>query len=189
MCRVAAAGVYHIFHIQRVSVFVHQFMRTEKLQRLAALLTFMRHCFIADIGRCFFADQTDSTQLLFPPFATHLPQFSIPPVGAKHTCQRTRYEFIGHRFAAVSFPTKFLKRRRDNIQTQGFRSHLFPCLADFFWLNVIGGVQITTSGLKTHAHMRCYQGGQAFHLILAHFRQDQQPLQPLMACHKTERNR
>ena len=73
MRRVAAAGVYHILHVQRVAVFVHQFMRTEKLQRLTALLTFMHHGFIADIGGCFFADQADSTQLLFPPFATHLP--------------------------------------------------------------------------------------------------------------------
>ena len=73
MRRVAAAGVYHILHVQRVAVFVHQFMRTEKLQRLTALLTFMHHGFIADIGRCFFADQANSTQLLFPPFATHLP--------------------------------------------------------------------------------------------------------------------
>ena len=147
MRRVAAAGVYHIFHIQRVAVFVHQFMRTEKLQRLTALLTFMHHGFIADIGRCFL--------LTGRQHATALPAIrNASSIISDTTSRRTTYapanrnEFIGHGFTAVSFPAELLKRRRDDIQSQGFRCHLFPCLADFFWLNVIGGIQITTSCIK-----------------------------------------
>jgi hypothetical protein len=78
--RIAAAGVNHVFHVQRVTVGVHQLMRAEELQRFAALLAFVDHGFIADIRGRFLVNQANSAQLFLAPFAAHLPQLAIPPV-------------------------------------------------------------------------------------------------------------
>ncbi|MND92260.1 hypothetical protein D3C80_844120 [compost metagenome] len=81
MRRIAAAGIHHVFHIQRVTVGIDQLMRLEKLQRFAALLAFVDHCFIADVRGRFPVDQANGAQLFFPPLTARLPQFAIPPVG------------------------------------------------------------------------------------------------------------
>lgn len=164
-------------------------MRAEELQRFATLLAFVYHGFIADIRGRFLVDQADGAQLLLPPLAAHLPQFAIPPVRAQHARQRRWDQFIRHRLAAALFAAQPLKGRRDDLKAHGFCSNPFPCLADFFWFNIVTDKQITAGRIKTHAHMCRNQRGKALDLLLIHFRQYQQPLQPVLARHEPERRR
>ena len=124
--RIAAAGVHHILHIQRVTLSIDQLVRLEKLQRFTALLAFVDHGFIADIRGCFFVDQADGTQLFLPPLAAHLPQFAIPPVSTQHSRQRTRNKVIGHWLAAAFLAAQLFKGRRDHIKAHCLSGNLFP---------------------------------------------------------------
>jgi hypothetical protein len=82
-----------------------------------------------------------------------------------------------------------LKCGRYHLQAHGLCGNPFPRLADLFWLNVVGNKQLGAGRIETHAHARRNQRGQAFELFLIHFRQNQQPVQPLLARHKSERGR
>ncbi|MNZ95599.1 hypothetical protein D3C78_1147590 [compost metagenome] len=126
MRRVAAAGVHHVFHIQRVTIGIHQLVRLEKLQRFTALLAFVDHGFIADIRGCFLVDLANGTQLFLPPLAARLPQFAIPPVGTQHPRQRTRNQVIGHGLAAAFLAAQLFKGRRNDIKTHSLCRYFFP---------------------------------------------------------------
>jgi len=124
--RIAATGVYHVFHIQRIALLIGQLMRAEEFQRFAALFAFMDHGLIADIRGRLFVNQADGAQLFFPPFTPHLPQLAIPPVSTEHTGKRTRNKFVWYRVTAVLFTAQLLEGRRDNIKAHGLSGHPFP---------------------------------------------------------------
>jgi hypothetical protein len=177
VCRVAVAGVHHVFHVQRVTVGVNQLMRAEELQRFAALLAFVDHGFIADIrGRFLLTRQTAR---------------SCSSRHSQRICHNLRYHQSAHSIRASdpgsvhrapayggAFCGVTAQSRRDDIKAHGLCGHPFPCLADFFWFNIIADKQITAGRIQTHAHVCRNQGGKALDLILIHFRQYQQPSSP-----------
>lgn len=153
----------------------HRIRNLLKSRQIGATYFFAREALIDAItirGR-FLVDQADGAQLFLPPLAAHLPQFAIPPVRAQHTGQRRWDQFIRHQLAAALFAAQLLKGRRDDLKAHSFCSNPFPCLADFFWFNIVTDKQITAGRIKTHAHMCRNQRGKALDLILIHFRQYQ----------------